>query len=45
MTEILFIVEEDESGGYSARAIGAGIFTQAQTRDELVKNICEAVYK
>jgi hypothetical protein len=42
MTEILFIVEEDQEG-YHAKAVGASIFTQANTREELVKNVREAV--
>ena len=42
MTEILFIVREDHEG-YHAKAVGAGIFTQAATREELVKNVRDAV--
>ncbi len=43
MTELVFIVEEDPEGGQSARAVGQAIFTQADTLDELRKNIREAV--
>jgi predicted RNase H-like HicB family nuclease len=41
--EIIFIVEESLDGGYEARAIGESIFTEAETIDELKKNIAEAV--
>ena len=35
MTEILFIVEEAVEGGYTARAVGASIFTEADDLDQL----------
>ena len=35
MTEIVFLVEEDPEGGYSARAIGESIYTQAEDIDSL----------
>lgn len=41
--EIIFIVEESLDGGYEARAVGESIFTEAETIDELKKNITEAV--
>lgn len=41
--EIIFIVEESLDGGYEARAIGESIFTEAETVEELKKNIAEAV--
>jgi hypothetical protein len=41
--ELIFIVEESLDGGYEARAIGQSIFTEAETIDELKKNITEAV--
>jgi hypothetical protein len=41
--ELIFIVEESLDGGYEARAIGQSIFTEAETIDELKKNIAEAV--
>ena len=40
---INFIAEQDESGGFSARAVGISIFTEADTFDDLKKNIHEAV--
>jgi hypothetical protein len=41
--ELIFIVEESLDGGYEARAVGESIFTEAETIDELKKNITEAV--
>jgi hypothetical protein len=43
MTELVFQVEEDPEGGYTARAVGASIFTEADTMDELRKNIRDAI--
>lgn len=43
MNEIIFLVEEDPSGGYTARALGSSIFTEADTKEELAQNIREAV--
>ncbi len=43
MTEIVFLVEEDPDGGYTARAVGASIFTQAATKEELVEEVRDAV--
>ena len=43
-TEIIFEVSEDEiDGGYSASALGFGIHTQADTIDDLHRNVREAV--
>ncbi len=33
--ELIFLVEEAEEGGYTARALGESIFTQADTWEEL----------
>ena len=35
MNEIVFIVEEAPEGGYTARALGESIFTEADTLDAL----------
>jgi hypothetical protein len=35
MQEIIFIVEEDPEGGYTAHSLQVSIFTQAETIDEL----------
>lgn len=43
MTELLFLVEEDPEGGYTARAVGESIYTQADNLEELRSNIREAV--
>jgi hypothetical protein len=43
MNEVAFIVEEDFNGGYTARAIGQSIFTEAETMEALNDNIREAV--
>ena len=43
MTEIIFLVEEDVEGGFTARALDHSIFTDAETWDELKTMIQEAV--
>ena len=44
MSEIIFEVREDEiDGGYTASALGYGIHTQAETREELRTMVREAV--
>jgi len=43
MKEIIFIVEEDVESGYNAYALGASIFTQGETIEELKENIKDAV--
>ena len=43
MNEIIFIIEEDPESGFTARALGEAIFTQAETLDELKENIRDAV--
>jgi len=43
MSEIIFIVEEASEGGFTARALGASIFTEADTRAELPAQIRDAV--
>ena len=40
--ELIFEVRDDD-GGFSARALGQAIFTQAETWDELRANVMEAV--
>ena len=41
--EIIFLVEEAPEGGYTARALGESIFTEADTWDELKLAIQDAV--
>jgi hypothetical protein len=43
-TEIIFSVQESPEGGYEARALGYSIFTQADTMEELKRNVREAVH-
>ena len=43
MTEILFLVEEATEGGFTARAIGAPIFTEADDLKTLEQNVRDAV--
>jgi predicted RNase H-like HicB family nuclease len=43
MKEIIFMLEEDPEGGFTARALGLSIFTQGNTIDEIKKNIKDAV--
>jgi predicted RNase H-like HicB family nuclease len=43
MTEIVFLVEEASEGGYTARALGESIFTQAETWDELEEAVRDAI--
>ena len=43
MNEIIFLIEEALEGGYTAKAIGESIFTEADTMAEIKVNIKEAV--
>lgn len=43
MKEIVFLINEAEEGGYTARALGESIFTEAETMEELKKNILEVL--
>ena len=43
MNEVIFLVEEAPEGGYTARALGEAIFTEAETLEELRANVREAV--
>ncbi len=43
MTEIVFLVEEDPEGGFGAEAVGRGIFTQADSIEELHRMVRDAV--
>lgn len=43
MTEILFLVEDDPESGYTARAVGESIFTQAESISEIREMIKDAV--
>ncbi|HEX8321892.1 hypothetical protein [Longimicrobium sp.] len=43
MTELIFVVEEREEGGYRARALGESIFTEGDTLAELREMVRDAV--
>ena len=43
MKEIIFVVEQAPEGGFSARALGASIFTQAESAEELHVRVRDAV--
>ena len=43
MTEIVSLVEDDLDGGYTARALGESIFTQAEDIESLKEMIRDAV--
>ncbi len=44
MKEIIFVVEEDPDGGYIAKALGASIITQADTKEALQACVRDAVH-
>lgn len=44
MQELIFIVEESDEGGYTAKGLGISIFTQAETISDLKKEIIDAVH-
>jgi hypothetical protein len=43
MSELLFLVEEAPEGGYTARAAGFSIFTEADDLEELRARVRDAV--
>ena len=43
MNELIFIVEEAPEGGYTARALGPSIFTEADTLPHLHSQVRDAV--
>mgnify|MGYP001501779797 FL=1 len=43
MNEIIFLVEEAPEGGYTARALGAPIFTEADDLPSLHREVRDAV--
>jgi hypothetical protein len=43
LKEIIFLVEEAPEGGYTARALGHSIFTEADTLEELKEAVRDAV--
>jgi hypothetical protein len=43
MNELIFLVEEAPEGGYTARALGESIFTEADDFAALEENVRDAV--
>ena len=43
MNEIIFLVEDALEGGFTAKAVGESIFTEADTMEQIKVNIKEAV--
>jgi hypothetical protein len=43
MNEIIFLVEEAPEGGFTARALGESIFTEASDRASLPEQVRDAV--
>ncbi|MDE3225000.1 MAG: 2-oxoisovalerate dehydrogenase [Nitrospirota bacterium] len=43
MNELIFVVEEAPEGGFTARALGESIFTEADTLNDLHAKIRDAV--
>ena len=43
MSEVIFIVEEAPEGGYTARALGEAVFTEADTIAQIEDNVRDAV--
>ena len=43
MSEVIFLVEEAPEGGWTARALTESIFTEAETIENLKKNIIDSV--
>ncbi len=44
MDEIIFLVEESDEGGFTAKGLGVSIFTQEETLDLLKVAIIDAVH-
>jgi len=43
MTEIIFVVENSDEGGYTAKSLGYSIYTEGETLDEVKENIKDAI--
>jgi hypothetical protein len=43
MSELIFMVEEAPEGGFTARALGEAIFTEADSMEDLRKQVTDAV--
>lgn len=43
MNEIIFLVQDDPEGGFTAQALGQPIFTEADTFEELKSQVRDAL--
>ena len=43
MNEVIFVVENSDEGGYTAKALGYSIYTEAETLDQLKENVKDAI--
>jgi hypothetical protein len=43
MNELIFLVEDAPEGGFTARALGHSIFTEADSLEDLRRNVRDAV--
>lgn len=43
MNELIFLVEEAPEGGFTARALGHSIFTEAESLEQLRQQVRDAV--
>ena len=43
MSEVVFLVEDAAEGGFTARALGHSIFTEADSYDDLRERVRDAV--
>jgi len=43
MSEIIFIVEDSDEGGFTAKCLGHSIYTEGETLDELKENVKDAI--
>ena len=43
MNELIFLVEEAPEGGYTARALGVSIFTEADDMEQLHAQVRDAI--
>ena len=43
MEEIIFLVEESEEGGFTAKGLGVSIYTESETLEELRESVKDSV--
>ena len=44
MEEVIFLVEENDEGGFTAKALGTSIFTEADNLEDLREAVKDAVH-